>query len=375
MKKLLTFLMLCGAMLLRAESQEELFERTVKHLDKGGLTFQYQNLENLNKQVASLLDIFSKTYVNDSTQQMIFNNVLMLVNSMKFDDLQSFGSSTKQLAPRLYANKLFTAVKPQAVGTLCALSGKNNVKFAIGSELPASTIFALGAYMDWNNFFSVIERSFANKNEFNNFMLMFEQSVGIKVPELMKNCTGEFFGGIFKGNKKKELHFVAVIPDNQGKLKLLAQRYLGAALRQNKNGSATFEMPVAASDFGSGVTVLFVQNKVCIYNSNAPFYTLLKCGAKGRKLADSVPQIFGMLKNVAGNSYIVMNLDVKDIDSSLDSHVYRYGAVCNYIDNGYFVSGRSDFNLQDVSEYVNLFGLLPSLNNDSTNVIPVTGQN
>ena len=359
MRKILTFFLFCAVLYLYADTHEEIFDRTTKYLDRGGLTFQYQNLENLNNQVASLLDIFGRNYVNDPIGQKIFKNFQILTESMRFDELQSWGVSTKRLQSNLYANKLFTAVKPQSAGLLCALMGKNNVRFRIGADLPAETIFAAGVYLDWNKFSDILEKSFSDKNEFNNFSVMFEQIAGIRIHDLMRNCTGEFFAGIFRGTKNREFHFAVILPDNQNKLKLLAKRYFGPSLMQNKDGSAIFEMPVAASDFGSGVTVVFAHNQVYIYNSNAPIADLLKCGVNSKKLVDVSPEIFGMLKKIDGNSYAVVNLDIKDIDRNSDSYVYRIGSVCKYTGEGYFVSGISDFNLQDISEYAVFLKLLP----------------
>lgn len=340
-----------------ADTQKETFDRTVKYLDAGGLHFQYQRLENLDVQLRFLLDFCGKANVNASEQQFIYKNFLSALSMIDFNDFQAIGSSTKKLKNNLYANKFFLAVKPQMAAKL-----NRNVKMRYCANLPVNTIFASGAYFDFAETFAVFEKTFKNNQEFNNFAVMFEQTFGVSAKALAANITGEFFGAVFNGKKNKEKHFLAVIPDNSGMLKNLAARYFGPALRRYNDGSFSWEMPVAATEFGSGVTVYFANKKVVVYNSNAPLKKLFNNDGSVQRLAAAKPDVFGFLSDIRGISYIVINLDVRDICPEGPARNYSYCAFSSYkSDDGYLVDGRSNFNLQDVSEYNSILKILPEL--------------
>lgn len=344
-----------------AGNQREIFNRTVKHLDMGGLNLQYQNLENLDEQITALLDVCGKAYVHDPMQQMILKNMLAVIRTMNFSDLQAVGSSSKRVASDLYVNKFFLTVNPKASGTLCALPAGKNVRFRYAADLPFNTVFAIGAYLDWNNFFKTFERSFKDKAEINNFSVMFEQLTGVKMQVMAENLAGEFFGAVYKGNKKNELHFIAVIPDRKDVLKTLAVKYFGPALKKYSDGSFSWEIPVAASDFGNGIRVYFVKNQVFIYNSNAPLAQLLNRKGQLRRLSALHPRMFSLLDNINGNSFLVLNFNTGDFAADVTARTYRYVSVCKFMPDGYLVDALSNFNLQNLGEYTPLMEMLPDV--------------
>lgn len=345
-----------------AGNQREIFNRTVKHLDEGGLALQYQNLENLEKQLITLLDIGSQSQANDPMRQMMLKNLFTVIKTMNFNDFQAIGSSSKRIAPDLYANKFFLTVKPDAAGALCALPAKKNMRFRYAADLPGNTVFAAGAYLDWNNFLKTLEKNAQSKEEINNFSVMFEQLAGVKMQAVAESLAGEFFGAVYRGNKKNEFHFIAMIPDRKDVFKSLAVRYFGPALKRYSDGSFSWEMPVAASDFGSGITVYFAQKQVVIYNSNAPLSQLLNGKGQLKRLSALQPRLFSFLNNFSGSSFMVLNLNPRDFADDAPARTYSCVSVCKYMPDGYLTEALSNFNLQNISEYAPLFKMLPDLN-------------
>lgn len=378
MKKITS--LLCLFLLLGtafADTQSAIFNRTVKHLDQGGLHFQFQNMENLDKQFHFLLDFAGKANINDPMQQMVFKNVLSVLNVLNFKDIQAIGSSTVRLQKNLYANKLFVAISPNASGAICALPAQTNVNFQFAANLPANTLLAMGAYLDWNNFVKTFEKVQETREMIQSAAMMFEQSLGLKLQDAAADISGEFFGALYRGKKKDELHFAIAVPDKNELIKNLAVKNLGTMLRRYNDGSFSFEMPTAASSFGSGITIYFSQKRVYIYNSNAPLNELFNTNGKMRKLSAVNPQIFGILNNINGNSYMVCNINPKDFNSKLTSHNYQYASVSKFFTDGCLVDAKSSFNLQDVSEYSPILEMLPELQemlNDDDDNPPLTNQ-
>ena len=345
-----------------ADAQKETFNRTVRYLDEGGLHFQYQKLENLEEQLRFMIELYSKAKVNDPALEMFYKNLLAVLSNIDFNDFQAVGSSTKRLKENLYANKFFLAVNPETAGANAAVKFKRNVKMQYCRNIPANTVFAFGLYCDFVETFAIAEKDFRNNQDFKNYISMFEQIFGIKAKDFAANITGEFFCSVFKGTKKNEKHFLAVIPDNKGVLKKIAARYLGPDLIRSKDGSYSLEIPVSATDFGSSVTVYFTGKKVIACNSNAPLKKLFNNDGSVQKLAAAKPEIFGYLPNVEGMSYLVVNLDVADFCPSAGKRKYSYCSVvsCKRGD-GYLVDGRSNFNLLNMCEYAPLIEMFSDL--------------
>ena len=69
MKKfLLSAFAVLSAAILYADTQTEIFNRTTKYLDKGGILFQFHNTENLEQQFENFLLIGARNSTADSLQ-------------------------------------------------------------------------------------------------------------------------------------------------------------------------------------------------------------------------------------------------------------------------------------------------------------------
>lgn len=363
-----TAVLICSSVF--ANSQKELFDRTAKHLDMGGIHFQYQNLENLDEQLHFLIDFCEKTMSNTPSQQMAIKKLLNTLKTLNYKDLQAVGSSTVKLSPTLYSNKFAVTVAPGTAGTLNSLQSRKNFKFRYGRNLPAETILAYGAYWDWNNFYSDLEKSFPDKELFKNYSLMAEQMLGVKLQALAANITGEFFGTLCRGAKPEQMSFAIVIPDSNNLLKQLAVKYLGPTLKQYNDGSLLWTMPVAASDFGSAVNVYFARRQVFIYSGNAKLSELLNTSGSKTKLSAVNPAIFGFLNNIEGSSFMVSNFNPKDFNKQTDSKSYQCGSVCQVTPDGCLVSAKTNFNMHNIIEYKPLLDIITEMIQDTAQEMP-----
>ncbi len=353
-----------------ANSQKELFNRTAKYLETGGIHFQYQNLENLNGQLHFLIKLCENTTLEDPSHQMVIKNLLSVLKTLNFNDLQAVGSSTVKLSPTLYSNKFAITLAPETSGILNFLQHRKNFRFRYGKNLPAETIFAAGIYLDWNNFYQTMEKTFPDKELLKNHSLMAEQMLGVKLQNLAANISGEFFSIVCRGTKAGQMNFAIAIPDNSNLLKQLAVRYFGPTLKQYKDGTMHWSMPVAASDFGSAVNLYFAANQVFIYGGSNDIADILNISGKKAKLSSVNPAIFGFLNNIEGSSFMVCNFNPNIIDKQITSCKFQCGSICRATPDGCLVSAKSNFNIFNVAEYQPLFNLMQTIPQNIRQDIP-----
>ena len=341
--------------------QQKLYDRTVKYLDRGGIYLHYENLDELPERFKALLEILDINHAENSLQHTILKNILSGTGLLQLNELQSFGYSTKRLNKNLYSNKLFVTTEPSADGILCALPGKKNVSFAEFANLPCDTVFAAGAYWDWQKVYSVLEKKYSKDDNFKSMSMMLEMSTGAKASELMKNITGKYFGGIFKGKEKNEFHYLVILPDRYGLLKKILLRNTKKTLRKKSDGSVSLQIPIADNFFGNTLEIDFDGKNVFLHNSHPDIKSLLNLNGRKKKLLNFKPEIYTDLRKMNGNSFMMMNFDPTCIDSGTVKNIYCYSSLCTANADGYLVSSMSNFNLQDLSKYTPIFNAIPYL--------------
>lgn len=368
------FLLLTAVVLsvitLSANEQTEIFNRTTKYLDKGGILFQFHNTQDLGRQFETLLQ-FSAQNSQTANLQLGIEFFKQFSKALDLDALQGVGASVKDLtavtadsrkAFALYQNKSFVAIDPKSSGSVFAVVRNANGRFPAAANLPLNTIFATGIKLNWSNAYRNIEKTVNTKNSSLNIIAMIEQNLGVRMPALMQNISGDYFFAIYKGKTPDSFHFLAQIPDNNSVLKKIAQQRMAPLLKIYKDKSASFELPLPAGKFGAAYTVLFAQNRVFIYNSNAPLNSLLNTRRQEKLLTSLSPDIFGMLNRCDGNSYTVLNLNLKDIDPAMISKQYLACNIGTMKSDGYLQSGKSNFKVFDFTEYMPIIDLLKKMN-------------
>lgn len=378
MKKFLLFAaVITSAITLIANEQTEIFNRTTKYLDKGGILFQFHNTQNLSKQLESLIQLGTENSQTANLQLgMEFFQLLSTVADLK--SLQGVGLSVKDLnstkfpAFALYQNKSFVAIDPKSSGSVFAVVKNANGRFPSAANLPLNTIFATAVKLNWSNAYKNIEPSVHKDDSIKNIIAMIEQNLGMKIPTLMQSISGDFFLGIYKGETPDSFHFLVNFPDSGSVLKKMAQRQMAPLMKVYKDKSASFELPLPQGKFGAAYTVLFAQNKVFIYNSNAQLNKLLNTRKQEKLLSSLAPQIFGFLNKCEGNSYTVVNLNTSDILPGTPNNQYLAGSIGVMTPDGYLQSGKSNFMFFNFIEYAPLLDLINKIKTNSTQSHPAS---
>lgn len=369
MKKILltVFIGLTTAM-IHADSQSEIFNRTTRYLDKGGILFQFHNTENLEQQFENFLLIGARNSTADSLQ-LGMNFFKQFCKYMELNALQGVGVSVKDLNPviaplkisPLYQNKSFIAVDPKSSGSIFAAARNGNIRFTAARNLPDNTIFATGVNLNMLNVYSNIERSTANSDMLKNVSASFELNLGVNLNDFMKNISGEYFFAIYKDKGTENFHFLAYMPDKNAILKKLAKQRMAPLMKVYNDKSASLQMPIQPGRFGNAFTVYFAQNRVFVYNSNAPLADLLNSKQQKKLLITANPEIFSFLLNCEGNSYAVLNFNTAIIDKSVARKQYHFGSVGTMTPDGYLQSGKSNYNLFNFSEYLPIVEIIKNL--------------
>ena len=71
MKKfLLSAFAVLSAAILYADNQTEIFNRTTKYLDKGGILFQFHNTQNFSEQIEKIMQLGTANSQNNANIQL-----------------------------------------------------------------------------------------------------------------------------------------------------------------------------------------------------------------------------------------------------------------------------------------------------------------
>ena len=369
MKKfLLSAFAVLSAVMLYADSQTEIFNRTTKYLDKGGILFQFYNTENMEQQLESFLLLGAENSTACSLPLGI-NIFKQFSKYLELNALQGVGISVKDLFPviaplkisPLYQNKSFIAVEPKSSGSIFAVARDGNIKFTAAKNLPDNTIFAIGVNLNMLNVYSNIERSAANSDMLKNISASFELNFDVRLNDFMKNISGEYFFAVYKDKGSENFHFLVCMPDKNAILEKLVKQRMAPLMKVYKDKSASLQMPMQPGRFGNAFTVYFAQNRVFIYNSNAPLADLLNSKQQKKLLVTANLEIFSFLLNCEGNSYAVLNLDTAIIDKSVARRQYQFGSVGTMTPDGYLQNGKSNYNIFNFSEYLPIVEIIKNL--------------
>ena len=175
------------------------------------------------------------------------------------------------------------------------------------------------------------------------------------------NFKREYFFAIYKDKGTENFHFLAYMPDKNAILKKLAKQRMAPLMKVYNDKSTSFQMPMQPGRFGNAFTVYFAQNRVFIYNSNAPLADLLNSKQQKKLLVTANPEIFDFLLNCEGNSYAVLNFNTAIIDKSVPFRQYHFGSVGTMTPDGYLQSGKSNYNLFNFSEYLPIVEIIKNL--------------
>jgi hypothetical protein len=358
LKKITVFIICVGAFVFAsANSDEKLFSRTTAPLDKGGVYFMYKKYENLEAQLKQLIDMAAKKKGMTPLQHMLVFNLKYFLTPLKLNDLQAVGVSSKRESMFLYKSNFFAAFKPGSNSALLALPAQRTWEFKFAKNLPVNTVYASGMMLDCRNFYKKLESSSRSKEEFAMHCSMIEQTLNVKIQDLLNALEGEFFTAVYKG-KGEEFNFLVSMPDNNGLLKQLAIQYFGTDVKQHPNGSAVLEMPYTLKETNNSIRAVFADKRLYVFNSNADLDLMLNKNGRAGRLAAFNPKIYGFLNKFEGNSYSVFNLDTAWVNRKMWRRIYQAGGYGCFSNDGYLFKSEANFNIFDMSNFLPLYELI-----------------
>ena len=362
---------LMAAVLSYADSQTEIFNRTTAYLDKGGILFQFHNTEKLSQQIEKLMQLGVENSKNVNAH-IGMEFIRHFLKAIELKSLQGVGASVKDLSSDkmgifpLYQNKVFVAVDPKSSGSVFAFAKNANGKLPYAGNLPANTIFATAVKLNFDNVFAEMKKSIPS-DTLNTLDAVLVQNIGVNIADLLKNISGDCFFAVYNDNKPDSFHFIMQIADNNSVLKKAAKQRLAPLMRFYKDKSASFELPLPQGKFGGAYTVLFAQNKVFIYNSNAPLAKLLNVRKTEKTLVNVNSEVFGILVNCTGNSYTVINFDTASVAPEMPRKQYEAVSVGVMTPDGYLQCGKSNYEIFNFIEYFPLAEIVKNMKlNDKT---------
>ena len=136
-------------------TQEQIFDATIKEVDMGGIALQYQNLEDLNSVINSLLEMFSTAAAMQEDPmkkmqiEMGLNAIRQIVQQANFDSLKSYAASIKKVNDNTFINKSFILTDNNPQGGLYDFIGKSNQPFQYLNIVPENALLAVASVCRW----------------------------------------------------------------------------------------------------------------------------------------------------------------------------------------------------------------------------------
>lgn len=217
--------------------QEELYSATIKEVDLGGTTLNYQNIQGLDGYVNSIVDMIANLAAqNQSEDPMAKMQMEMVVKVLKdvikyanLSEMQSYAVSNKTMAKDLYANKSFvyTGVNPK--GLLYDIMGRQNAKFQYLNIVPEDALFAHVSHVDMAKIYAGVVEILKESPQNIQAIQIAELQLGMSLADLMSSMSGEYVTFATAGVAGEELSAQALIrvPDQSGKLTQLLKRLMG----------------------------------------------------------------------------------------------------------------------------------------------------
>ncbi len=220
---------------VQAQSDEAVFNSTVKQVDMGGTYLNYVNQAEIAKMIRQFADALLKSgMVKDNMDPEQLDIVTAAVNiGLRLVGLEAYKaqaisakSETAQFGDPMYFYKtfLYTGTEPQ--GVFFDMSPRSNKPFTKLQMVPANARLAFGGHITPAAAWDKIAREFGKETnpQLKSIpnMLTAQLAVNYKIdlPELLKSISGEYFVVITSSGTVKEPVFqlMVVLPDKNGVL-------------------------------------------------------------------------------------------------------------------------------------------------------------
>ncbi len=305
MFKLATGIMLSGLMLislqLRAQTNEEIYNATIKQVDTAGLTLQYARHIDISRKLQENFNTLIKPMPENVIQatnlplvQLSLNILLKLVN---IDSIQAHAVScvldeSDKANPYLYKSFIYTGANPQGLGY--EMYSRTNKPFTLLKEIPPNTRFAFGAHVSYNKGWDYLVKELA-KEPFPVLQQLpamldsqLEAKSGVKTSDIQKSMEGELLLLITSAGTAEapEFRALCIVPDKDDTIKNLILARGGARLLQMGENTYDLLLPGKAPDWIKP-RIIFGDKKLTVVSNPDILDTIAKPTEGARKITES----------------------------------------------------------------------------------------
>lgn len=355
---------------LRAQSDEALFNATVKQVDSGGIYLNYVNQRGMEQSLNRIIDGIMQSGIlkgMSGAQNTQFQSAAKI--ALRLIGLESYkAQATSCITEKaqagdpmyLYKNFLYTGSDPQGIGF--DLVSRLNRPFAMFKNLPFNTRLAIGWHLTpdaaWQKIALELKRE--SNPQFKDFPAffeaLFEQQTQIKLSELLKSIEGEFAVLITSSGTPDEPVFrlMATVTDQNGLLgKLLKTKLPPDFLRVGEN--IILLPPLSYAPKWLEPRLLIENGKVILVSHTAVLEEIKTAETTGLLKASA-----DFIKDIPqeGLAYLYLDINQSIIDmlaaASGEKEIKQFlslltpprvYAVTSKLDDGYATRSRSNYSL------------------------------
>ncbi len=252
MFKLTTGVMLSGLMLislqLRAQTNEEIYNATIKQVDTAGLTLQYARYTDTSRKLQENFNTMFKLMPEDATKKMNvplvqlgvnFMFKLLNVDAVKANAVSSMLDESDKANPYLYKRFAYTGANPQGLGY--EIYSRINKPFTLLKELPPNTRLAFGAHLSCGKGWDYLVQELAKDQQLPALAQLpamldtqIEAKSGVKLSDILKSVEGEMLFLITSAGTAEapEFRTLWIVPDKDNTIKNLILARGGTHMQQ-----------------------------------------------------------------------------------------------------------------------------------------------
>ena len=274
-----------------ALSQEELFEATIKEVDMGGLSLQYQNVDDLESIAMAFVEVSAFSNVNANAKinsnPMVKMQVDLAINTLKevlkkanLNAMQSMAGSVKRVGEDTYLNKTFIYTGANPAGALYDIIGRENKSFDYLKIVPENAVFAFSTHVNMGVIYDALYNNVLKNNPMAvQYIPLLEMQLGMPLADFMKSLSGEYTGFATVAINADDVLPQALIriPDNAGVLSNFLKMMLGTQEKM-------VQLPANPKHPSIAPVIVFAEKSIIVATDNATLTQSVEAETSGKNI-------------------------------------------------------------------------------------------
>ena len=268
-------------------SQEKLFNATIKEVDMGGVSLQYQKLENLEAAVLSLIELSMMSDKQAALNPMAQVQLALAMNSLKgmvkkanLNAIQSVAASIKNVNDNTYLNKAFIYTGNQPTGLLYDIMGRENKGFNYLKIVPEDAVFACTAHVDMGLVYNALYNGVLKNNPMvAQYIPLLEMQFGMPLADFMKTLSGEYVSFVTTAITETGVsaQYLIRIPDNAGNLSNFLKMVLGTQ-------EAVVQLPANQQNPNIAPVIVFAEKSIIVATNKLAIAQSMEAENSGKNI-------------------------------------------------------------------------------------------